>query len=123
MNYKGLTPDVQIPKRWPRSVRSAVVAIVSMAQTALTVSRSRAANRWNVRIRLKAGKDRLRQEVSLLREEMRIKDARMELIPVPRRPHYPPVERLAILELRAARNWSQSQTAARFQITPLTIAS
>ena len=59
----------------------------------------------------------------MLREEIRIKDARMELIAAARRPHYPPVERLAILELRAARSWSQARTAERFQITPLTIAS
>jgi len=45
----------------------------------------------------------LRQEVALLREKMRIKDARMLRIPAQRRPHYPPIERLAILELRAAR--------------------
>jgi transposase-like protein len=38
-----------------------------------------------------------------------------------RRPHYPPTERLAILELRAAHGWSQEETARRFQITPLTI--
>ncbi len=33
------------------------------------------------------------------------------------------VERLAILELRAARGWSQAQTARRLLVTPLTVAS
>src|SRR5258706_10091991 len=33
------------------------------------------------------------------------------------------IERLAILELRAARGWSQAQTARRLLVTPLTIAS
>ena len=56
-------------------------------------------------------------------EEMRIKDARMLRIPAQRRPHYPPVERLAILELRAARGWSLSQTARSLLVTPATIAS
>jgi hypothetical protein len=46
--------------------------------------------------------DRARQEIALLREELRIKDARMASIPPRRRPHYPPKERLAILELKAA---------------------
>ena len=32
-------------------------------------------------------------------------------------------EWIAIIELRAARSWPQAQTAERFQITPLTIAS
>ena len=81
-----------------------------------------AENHFNERIRLKAENERLRGEILLLREEMRIKDARMEQIPPHRRPHYPPVERLAILELRAARGWSQAQTAARFLVSALTIS-
>lgn len=67
--------------------------------------------------------DRLHQEVRLLREEIRIKDARMEHIEAQSRPHDPPTERLAILELRAARSWSLAQTARNFLVTPLTIAS
>ena len=80
----------------------------SLAQFSLTHTRSWAANGFNARIRLKAENDRLRQELALLQEEMRIKDARMQRIPAQRRPHYPPIERLAILELRAARAWSIS---------------
>jgi hypothetical protein len=34
----------------------------------------------------------------------------MAQIPAHRRPHYPPTERMAILELRAARGWNQVQT-------------
>ena len=40
-----------------------------------------------------------------------------------RRPHYPPAERMAILELRAARGWSLQETADAFQLTAPTIAS
>ena len=54
---------------------------------------------------------------------MRIKDARMARIAPLRRPHYPPTERMAILELRAARGWSLQQTAEAFQLTAPTIAS
>ena len=54
---------------------------------------------------------------------MRIKDARMLRIPAQRRPHYPPTERLAILELRAARAWSMAQTARRMLVTTATVAS
>ena len=39
------------------------------------------------------------------------------------RPHYPPTERLAILELRAARAWSLAQTASRLLVTPATVAA
>src|SRR5262245_5504456 len=90
-----------LPTGWPKRVRSAILHVISMTHVALTATRSHAANNWNTRIRLKAENDRLRQERSLLQEEARIKDARMLRIPAHQRPHYPPVERLAILELRA----------------------
>ena len=40
-----------------------------------------------------------------------------------RRPQYPPTERMAILELKAARGWSLKQTAKAFLVTAATIAS
>jgi len=86
-----------LPKGWPRRVRSAVIQTRSLAQTSVTHTRSWAANHFNARIRLKEETERLRSEMLLLREDGRIKDARMEQIPAPRRPHYSPIERLAIL--------------------------
>jgi putative transposase len=112
-----------LPHGWPRRVRSAVVHAISLAHTSLTATHGWAANSWNARIRLKVENDRLRQEIRLLLEELRIKDARMARVPAQRRPHYPPTERLAILELRAARGWSLSQTATRLLVTPVTVAA
>ena len=40
-----------------------------------------------------------------------------------RRPHYPPSERMAILQLMAARGWSKAQTGRRFLVTDDTVAS
>ena len=116
-------PKIPLPKQWPDRVRSGVLHAISLAHFSLTYTRSWAANSWNARIRLKQENDRFRQELSLLREEMRIKDARMLRIPAQRRPHYPPTERLAILELRAARAWSLSQTARHLLITTATVCS
>ncbi|MHC4137674.1 MAG: helix-turn-helix domain-containing protein [Planctomycetota bacterium] len=115
--------DLPLPKGWPRRVRSAVLHAISIARYSLTTAHGWAANSVNARIRLEAQRDRLGQEVALLLEEIRIKDARMGRIPPHRRPHYPPVERMAILELRAARGWTASRTAERFLVTPATIAS
>jgi len=89
-----------LPKGWPKRVRSAAIHAMSLAHATLTTSRGWVANHWNARVRLKADNDRLRQEVSLLEEELRIKDSRMTRIPPHERPHYRPIERLAILELR-----------------------
>jgi hypothetical protein len=113
---------VPLPKGWPNCIRSAVIHVISLAHFSLTFARSIAANSINARIRLKAENSRLRQEIAILIEEARIKDSRMECIPAQRRPHYPPIERMAILELRAARGWSLSQTARRFLVTPATNA-
>ena len=123
MQSSAGTVGIRLPQHWPRRVRSAVVHAVSMANVAFIATRGRAEHQFDARARLQAENDLLQRELSLLREEIRIKDARMERVPAQRRPHYPPIERLAILELRAARGWSQAQTARRLLVTPLTIAS
>ncbi len=74
-------PHLELPKSWPRQVKSAVLHAISLAHFSLTYTRSWAANSWNARIRLKQENDRLQQELALLREEMRIKDSRMLRIP------------------------------------------
>ena len=64
----------------------------------------------NCRVRLKAELDRANQDIALLREEVRIKDARMARIDPHRRPHYPPVEWLAVLQLRATCTLKRTRT-------------
>jgi hypothetical protein len=72
-------------------------------------------------MRLKTENGRLEAEVALLTEEIRIKDARLLSWDSRKRPQYPPTERMAILELRAARRWSRRETAVSFHLTPATI--
>jgi len=67
--------------------------------------------------------DRALQDNALLREETRIKDVRMARIPPHRRPLYPPTERMAILELRAARGWSKAEAGRHFLVTDDTVGS
>ena len=114
---------IPLPKGWPRRIRSAIVQVAAMANVAYNVARAHAEHHFDARVRLQAQLDQRDGEIALLREDARIKDARMESVPAQRRPHYPPTERLAILELRAAAGWSQAETARRFLISPLTIAS
>ena len=112
-----------LPKHWKHSICSALIRVISLAHFALLASRGRASRSRNQRVRQTAKTDQLGQEIGLLREEIRIKDARMERVPANRRPHYQPSERLAILELRAARGWSLAQTGTVFHLTTATIAS
>jgi transposase-like protein len=117
------TLKIQLPKSWPAKVCAAMLHVVSLAKYAAVYTRSWAADSRSARVRLRADKEQLVQEVMLLREELRIRDARMASLPPHRRPFYPPSERLAILEVRAARGWSLEQTAAAFLVCPKTIAS
>ena len=94
---------VTLPDGWCERVRSAMLGVISLAQYAMAATRSWAVNSPIARVRLKAENDRLRQHVTLLTEELRIKDARMGQIAPHKRPQYAPTERMAILELRAAR--------------------
>ena len=86
-----------VPRGWPRHVRSAVIHVVSLAQASLAAVRGWASHGENGPLRRRAEVDCLQQEIRLLREEIRIKDSRMQLIEAQRRPHYPPPERMAIL--------------------------
>ena len=110
-------PRIPLPKFWPIHVRAGMLHVIALAQFATAHTRSWVANRVHARIRLQAERDRAVQELALQREETRIKDARMASINPHRRPHYPPAERLAILELKAARGWSLERTARVFHVT------
>ena len=83
---KSQAPTIPLPRTWPESVKSVVLHVISLAQFAAAHIRGWAANSVNARVRLKAENDRLQQQVQLLREEIRIKDARMEHVPASRRP-------------------------------------
>ena len=84
-------PSLRLPKGWTRRVRSAAVHAIALARLALTTARGQVES-----VRSGSGRiERLTEEILLLKEEMRVKDARMVDIPAQRRPHYLPSERLA----------------------------
>jgi hypothetical protein len=116
-------PKIPLPKGWTSHVHTAVLHVIGLAQHATVCTHSWAANSLNDRVRLKAENDRFRQEVAFLEEEIRIKDARLRRMDPHKRPQYPPTERMAILELRAARGWSKKKTADSFHLTAATIAT
>jgi transcriptional regulator with XRE-family HTH domain len=123
MLAKLKAPRIPLPKGWQGCVKSAVLHAIALAHYAIVYARAWAADSINARVQLSAENDRLQEECALLREELRIKDARTAQMAPQRRPHYPIHERMAILELRAARGWSLKQTADTFLVTPATISS
>lgn len=82
------TPTIPLPASWPLCVKSAMLYVISLAQYALSHTRSWAVNCRVARVRLKAENDQLKQEVALLTEAIRIQDSRMKRVDAQKRPHY-----------------------------------
>ncbi len=101
-----MSRKIPLPRAWNRRAKSAIVHILALSHYAFTAMLARAENERSRQTRLRTEIDRLGHDLALLQEELRIKNARMTRVPPHRRPHYTPLERMAILELRAARGWS-----------------
>jgi transposase InsO family protein len=115
--------SIPLPRGWPRRVKAALLHAVGLERLALLDVRASFENSPDPRALMVAEIDRLRELVTVRDEEIRIKDARLSAIPSPRRPQYPPAERLAILLLRAKTGWNAAVTARRFLVTPKTVQS
>ena len=113
---------IPLPRHWSRQVKSAILHVISLAHWSLIHSHSWAADSPLKRVQLAGELSQARQDIALLREEVRIKDTHMARIHPHQRPFYPPTERMAILELRAARGWNLEQTARAFLVKPATIS-
>ncbi len=103
---------IALPRGWTKRVKSALIQSVSLAATALTLAHGRSSSSRSPRKRMAAELDRANTEIALLKEELEIKDARWRRLPSRRRPYYTPVQRMRILQLKAARGWSCEQAAA-----------
>ena len=60
-------PRIPLPKGWPSHVKSGVLHIISLAHFSITHARGWAAKSVSASIRIAAEKDRLLQEIALLR--------------------------------------------------------
>ena len=80
-------PDSSLPSGWAKNVKPGVLHVISLAHYAIVSARGWAANSINARVRLTAENDLLKQETQLLREELRIKDARVAKLNPRRRPY------------------------------------
>ena len=81
-------PKISLPKSWNKQVRSGLLHVIALAQYAILYTRGPAATSRSKRVRFRVHADRLEQELALVRQELRIKDARLSRIPAHRRPHY-----------------------------------
>ena len=77
---------IPLPRSWNRRAKSTVLQILALSHYTFTSLVARAANSRDRQARLRAEVDRLSQELALLQEELRIKDARMARLHAHRRP-------------------------------------
>ena len=108
-------PVLRLPRQWNTRVRSAVLHVVSLAHLALTAARAQAIERHQARTHRFCELDRLRRELNLLREEIRLKDARMARIPGHRRPYYQSTERSPLITSPVGSWDSQSSSNNRLR--------
>ena len=110
--------SIPLPGNWSRTARHAVLNVIGVMRIAMLAGRKYLIQHNDVPT---AHIHRLETEVGLLREEARILGARIARIAPKRRPQYPPIERMAILELRAMRGWSKAETARHIFVSDDTI--
>jgi hypothetical protein len=110
--------SIPLPRGWSKHVKSGLLHAISLAAMALTIARSR-----GTRYRLQGELDRANGEIALLKEELEIKDSRWSRLSSRRRPHFTPIQRMRILQLKATRGWSCEQAARAFMIDEQTIRS
>jgi transposase-like protein len=114
---------IALPRAWPTRVKAAVLNAVALAHMTLTHVRCWSETSPLRHVRDAAAIASLGCQLAQTQEECPILRARVASIPPRERPHYPPPERLAILALRAGTGWTLAETARRFVVTTVTIAS
>jgi transposase InsO family protein len=119
--HSELTEEtIPLPKNWSHSVRHSLLRVFGLVRMSMLAGREYLIRKG---LNSTAHIQRLETEVALLREESRILSSRMKRVPSQRRPQYSPIERMAILELRALRGWNQTETVRHFLISDDTIRS
>lgn len=97
MPAQSATQALLLPRGWTKVLTAAVLHALSLAATALTAARVRAAGSRSSRVKERTEVDRLRTVLALLEEELAIKNARRARLPAHRRPYHGPVQRMRIL--------------------------
>ncbi len=104
-------------------MKRALLNVLSLVRVVTSVLEGEDALSDDPSVRSRSDFDQLRRENALLKEELRLKDARMERVSPRRRPHYRPAERMSILELKACRGWTAEEVANRFHLSSATVSS
>ncbi len=112
-------PSIRLPRQWPKHIKSGVLHAISLASVILVYARANAAGGRRLTTKL----EQAETEIALLREEISIKDGRWERSWSRRRPHYTPIQRMRLLQLRAARGWNLEKTAQIFLLDLQTLQS
>ena len=99
------------PRGWKKRVKRVLLNVISLGRVCTSVLEAEDAVSSDPAVRGSAEGEAQQREIRLFREELALKDARMGRVPARRRPHYSAIDRMRILELKAARRWSGAEAA------------
>ena len=108
-----------LPRGWKDHIKPSLLHAISLATAALTVARSRSAADG-----LRGKFERATNEIALLQEQQQIKDSRWSRLSWRISPHYTPIQRMRVLQLKAARGCMTSDSrliaimASRGEVRP-----
>ena len=115
--------DIYLPQDWPDRIRPAMIHAASLARHDMIYIHAMSEDRFYSHESREASKiERLINEITQLKEYIRILQTRISKIPHKNRPHYHPQERMAILLFKTAKGWSNKQAADAFGISETTIS-
>ena len=121
--FMAAIDDLPLPRGWTKAVRASVLHAISVAFSAVTQAWASSATSRRSTTQLQAELDRTKAEIAMLNEELSVKNDRLSRV-LPRcRPHYRATDRMRILQLKAARGWSTTQTASIFAVSEDTVAT
>jgi len=115
--------DIPLPESWQDNVKRGMNKALQLARFDIIRVRGKVDYDPRREVRLKAQLDKVKNELALERDLNSIYRSRFEKIPAKRRPNYTPVDRMRVLNHKAARGWNLKQASENFLIDPQTLSS
>ena len=115
--------EIPLPESWPDNVKRAMNKALQLARFDIIRVRGEVDYDYRTEVRLKAENDKLRNELALERDYNDILISRFRQIPAKKRPNYTPVDRMRVLNHKAARGWNLKQASEKFLIDSQTLSS
>ena len=125
LNKRGFMKarEIPLPDSWSETVKRSMQYTLLLARFNIIRMRGEVDYDYRREVRQKAELDKVKNELALDKDLIRILRSRFERVPPKKRPYYTPVERMMILNHKAARGWNLKQTAEACMVDEQTVSS